>query len=409
MNPHINIIETLGFVDNIKHASLQQTKQVIDFAIDLANEVKTCLKQHQNLLPFHLNVIDELHINENGHSRILCKLLQYKTPNGKYPILNSLLKYIISQQCLSFEKIEIVNPEITQEKSRIDLWVRDKEGGYAIIFENKVYNATDQDAQIARYIDCTKTYGFVEEQIFVIYLSQQGVDPEKQSWGNYKSRFEIRYVNLSFNQDILIWLKKIVVPSIPPKDFLLRCAIEQYIDYLEGLFNLRAINNTLNMKVKDIIKEKMGLNEDCEQNLTSLIEKIKEINEVRSYLDNMRIENEQKCWLIWYNRLIERYGKHLEIVYRTTSKYPQVGVIIPILEKRVYVIIERDLNIYYGIRADMQGDNTVDEQISKLLASVFVQFEGKHEGTWYQWKYVDSTHAYEQLCNLIDEILNVVR
>ena len=28
--------------------------------------------------PYHLNVIDELHINENAHSRILFKLLIYK-------------------------------------------------------------------------------------------------------------------------------------------------------------------------------------------------------------------------------------------------------------------------------------------------------------------------------------------
>ena len=48
------------------------------------NKRYTSLKQR---LPYHLNVIDELHINENAHSRILCKLLQYQSENGKYEFL----------------------------------------------------------------------------------------------------------------------------------------------------------------------------------------------------------------------------------------------------------------------------------------------------------------------------------
>ena len=44
--------------------------------------------------PYRLNVIDELHINENGHSRILSKLLQYRSESGQYIYLESLLSYI---------------------------------------------------------------------------------------------------------------------------------------------------------------------------------------------------------------------------------------------------------------------------------------------------------------------------
>lgn len=45
-------------------------------------------------MPYHINVIDELHINENGHSRILTKLLQYVNSHGEYKILQSLIDYI---------------------------------------------------------------------------------------------------------------------------------------------------------------------------------------------------------------------------------------------------------------------------------------------------------------------------
>lgn len=402
------INKTLEFINDVQEASLQYQKQKIDFAIEIADEVKKCIHKYQYLLPYHLNVIDELHINENGHSRILCKLLRYKAADGGYPILKSLLEYITSQQYASFEKIKIKQPIITQEKCRIDLWIRDKMGGYALIFENKVYNATDQEAQLSRYIDCTKMCGFMGNQIFVIYLSQQGAEPAEQSWGDYKQQFESRYLNLSFRYDILRWLKNYILPIIPEKDYLLRCAIEQYVDYLEGLFNLRAINNKLNMKVEDIIKEKMGLSDDYPQNLTTLMDKIKELDDVRKYLDTMRTENELKCWQIWYYRIKERYGNQYDIVYRTTSKRPQIGIAIPILNKRIYVIIERDVKIYYGIHADMQGDNIIDEEISKILLPVFIKFGGKPEGTWYRWKYVDANKAYEQLCELIDDVLNIL-
>ena len=112
--------------------------------------------------PFHINVIDELHINENGHSRILCKLLQYRTKRGNYELLESFLsfvgeKYMRDEKEIPLEKIKIENPIITQELERIDLWVREK-GKYAIIFENKVCGASDQEAQIFRYIPKIRNY-----------------------------------------------------------------------------------------------------------------------------------------------------------------------------------------------------------------------------------------------------------
>ena len=56
----------------------------------------------------------------------------------------------------------------------------------------------------------------------------------------------------------------------------------------------------------------------------------------------------------------------------------------------------------------MQGDNIIDEEISKILLPVFIKFGGKPEGTWYRWKDVDANKAYEQLCELIDDVLNIL-
>ncbi|MBR5432939.1 MAG: PD-(D/E)XK nuclease family protein [Bacteroidales bacterium] len=229
-------------------------KQELEDLLNFSKEFRKKKEEEENKLPYHVNIIDELHINENGHSRVLTKLLQYKNEKNEYEILQSLLDSV-KQKNPNFGEIKITNPTITQEKERIDLWVRDDD--YAIIFENKVYNAEDQDAQICRYIERTKEKKYKEEQIFVIYLSRDGKEPDSQSWGEYKESFKSRYINLSFRYDILPWLKSIVIPNVRQKDVFLSSALLQYVDYLEGnkMFRTGSIYYNMNMELNNLIEE----------------------------------------------------------------------------------------------------------------------------------------------------------
>lgn len=216
-------------------------------------------------LPYNINVIDELHANENAHSRILRKLLQYKDSFYRYRILESLLHYIsLLEGKEEFAKIEIQKPTITQEKERIDLWIRDKESGYAIILENKIKGAVDQDAQLARYIQSTRQSGFNEENIYVIYLPSDEHEPADYSWQynnvDYKESFKDRYVNLSFKSHILPWLKEEILPNCIIKEELLISAIKQYIDHLEGLFWMRPSQKKMIMN-NELLKQ-IGLRTD---------------------------------------------------------------------------------------------------------------------------------------------------
>ena len=93
---------------NVKYADI----------LALAKEYSEKLEEVKKKQSYHLNIIEELHINENAHSRILAKLLQYKDNEGKYVFLQSLLEYINDKNGSScdFSKINVVSPEITQEK-----------------------------------------------------------------------------------------------------------------------------------------------------------------------------------------------------------------------------------------------------------------------------------------------------
>lgn len=256
----------------------QDLKELLKFS----EEFREKKKVEENKLPYHVNIIDELHINENGHSRILTKLLQYKNEKNEYEILQSLLDYTKQK---NFWEIEITNPTITQEKKRIDLWVRDD--NYAIIFENKVYNAEDQEAQICRYIETTKKE-YEEEQIFVVYISRDGKEPDSQSWGEYKERFKSRYINLSFRHDILPWLKSKVIPNVRQKDVFLSSALLQYVDYLEGnkMFRTGSIYKGMNMELNKLI-EKYSQSEGKDK-IASLIEKREALQDVLNQMESLK-------------------------------------------------------------------------------------------------------------------------
>ena len=285
-------LEILDLIDVINSEKVKCCSEILQLTDGFVQKYHDLLPK----MPYNINVIDELHINENAHSRILTKLLQFKNPDGRYEILESLLRYIANDlHCEKFSKIKVSHPKITQEKCRIDLWVRDRE--YAIIFENKVYNATDQECQIHRYIERTIQENYKEEQIFVIYLPKYEKEPEDQSWGKYKENFKERYARVSFRNGILPWLKQYVLPNVRAKDKLLLSAITQYTDFLEGIFSLRTINNKINMALQEFISKKIFKgNESATKKIEIVDSKIDDIDKLKNELYKMRAAYELE-WL----------------------------------------------------------------------------------------------------------------
>lgn len=399
------VTDILNFVNSVLQNKSDAEHRSIQSALDLAEGVAGTIAKNKHLVPYHLNLIDELHINENGHSRILYKLLEYRNPNGDYIFLKSLLKYI-SKNCEAFEKICVTNPEITQELCRIDLWVRDRTGGYAIIFENKVYNATDQEAQIARYIECTQGNGYPLDKIFVIYMPQMDdKDPVDDSWGKYKEDFASRYVKFSFRDGVLPWLKSEVLPSIPDKDKLLKSAIEQYVDYLEGLFKQRESDKQLYIMVENYIKKQLGLNNDPFENKQILERKIEELDSVRKYLDSMVNDCKNQMFKQWEQDISRSFTKTKWVLngFELFTETPILNKII-----RVNLSVEGS-KIYCGLS---DNDELKDASVLQALTPIMedLRFEIKSDlnkdKKWYGWKYVDWDSAYTEFENLIEKIEN---
>lgn len=214
--------------------------------------------------------------------------------------LKSLLEYIQQKFNKNFSNITITDPQISQEKDRIDLLVLDK--NYSIIFENKIYDAKDQDQQISRYIEKVKDKNYKDECIYIVYLTNFYKTPSRDTWRKTKEKnvFSTRYCNLSYKFDILPWLESISSNSnIVIKEIELQSAIEQYIGYLRILLN----NNTMEKELEGIFKEK--LNGDLKKSIDSL-EKIQKLEEGHLEYIRVIIQNQIDKWMTDNNVKVER-------------------------------------------------------------------------------------------------------
>ena len=396
-------METDAFtlLNTINHEILKQYSDLLKMGDLFCRTYKT----EKLKLPYHLNIIDELHINENGHSRILMRLFCYRNENGEYVFLKSFVDYIKSNtHSEEFNKIIICNPIITQEIQRIDLWVRDK--SYAIIFENKIYDAVDQDAQLHRYIKKTKEAGFNENNIFIIYMPQRYHEPCEQSWGEYKNNFESRFVILSFQDDILKWLKEFVLPNIKYKDQYLLSAVIQYIDYLEGLFSIRTINKSLVMNLEKLFDEQFELStcSSDKERMELLNEKISDFESIINQIRNLKNKYRQKIIDSWKEDIKHRYP----MLKQSTIEGILVGVVINYFGKSLHVIISTDSQLY----CQVEYDKELPEEEQRIADSPVMNLKDiltnkpNQKQLWKYFNIDDVEGVYKCFIEVIERCLN---
>lgn len=396
------ISASLQTFSDIQAAALHEYEKLLSFA----DEYKKVADKEKRSLPYQINVIDELHINENGHSRILTQLLKFANAKGEYELLESLIGYIKNlHNAGEWDRIEINHPNPTHEIARIDLWVRDAD--YAIIFENKIYNAKDQEAQLSTYIDKTKAKEYAEKNIFVVYLSQMGQEPDDQTWGDYKQAFADRYVNLSFRDDILPWLKHEVLPNIREKDICLKSAVIQYIDYLEGLFLLKSIYKIMNMNLEKIISNHFELDKckDDKERVRLLSEKIKDIEELKTQMESVKRNLERAI----RQRMFDSMKPYVKIKYPDLEPgYPEdyVGVSMMIGNKKTVISIQDDENFYCQVEYDKR-EQRLEESLLIGLKDILPDQNKELTCIWKYFNINDYEGVYSCFLEVVGRCLNM--
>ena len=205
------------------------TQEEVNRLLGLAKSYNEEREKKLSELPFFYNIWEEVQVNENAHTRLLMRLLQYELARTDF------FTYLEGK---GFASLTMSKPKITVEKHRIDGLIQD--GNYAVIVENKVCGAVDQDRQLGRYIETCTSLGYRENQIYVLYIvDRPGKEPSEQTWGGYKEEFEGRTLVLSYTEDIIPWMQKFLdalESNKQEKEKLLRSGVVQYLDYLKMTF-----------------------------------------------------------------------------------------------------------------------------------------------------------------------------
>lgn len=413
---------------------LEKTKSALDLCIALEKrtqqnhgELFALLVDFNNVyeiesekLPYHINLIDELHADENSHSRIFAKLLRYKK-NCRFLFLESFLHDVCG-----FE-MNVLHPRVEKVDScgRIDIPIFDT--NYVVLIENKVTDkAPDQNTiaggQLARYIETVKnSYKRNEEDIFVIYTPKYSREPSDDCWINkdglsYKDSFKLRFKSISYRDDIYYWLKEKSL-GFKDNDIYLQSAITQYIDHLEGLFSLRTINKTMNMKLHDFLKEQLNLQDDNPYEAIEILsQKENELNNAMAQIQLLKVDYRRKIVFEKFKEWKEQLKldfRDLRIVeddHTTRNELINFGVVITVEEKKFSILMECDIrekiNLYFGISPTYTGSDKFEIPHS-LQAILNNNGLGQPERYWYGWRHTLLSNGYDDLKDLIKQICAV--
>ena len=395
----------LNVISEMRKAEEEHIIQILQKKDTFENK----LSLEKQKLPYVINLLDEVRPNENAHSRILIRLLQF-SENGKYPLLESFLNYLGEP----FTGLIFENPVFTTERDRIDARIRDSNRTKSIILENKVHFAVEQEKQIERYVDNEIKSGFNEENIYVLHLSRDGGTASEFSLSSIKrSSLKTRYRDINYRDDILGWLEKIDLNILANNSLnkpLLRSAIVQYINHIEGLFLIRKGEEIMKNEMIEIIKKEFNL--FAEKSLSAQLDKVSAykdyINDLQAYISQIEKEIAFSALQTFGNELCVKTFDNISIErLQPIKKFGVIGsgiIFKPYGWKDKYSIrleFEGDLcSLFFGI-FNSKGDS--QEQLSNALHNVFEQKDlaGPPE-IWPYWEWVSKESNYEYLVKEIE-------
>lgn len=324
--------------------------------LNLAKEISEIINRNRL---YNANIITELHANENAHSRILRMLLQYDNGKKEYPILRKFLE--IPNLKKVFGNTDFKSPIFRNEQERIDVLIEEPRS-FAIIIENKIKGAPDQERQLERYIKSVNRHDVPDDNIYAIYLTDSGgkevsdhsfTDDAKKCLG-YKDENDMgRFVPMNYRYDILPWLEKEVLPNCSYKEDLLLSALKQYIDYLKSMFGITE-NEEQKILIMEKLKKDLGI-KGCDVEAVGVcFTAIEQLENLKNRIDGISVEIIKKLAEEYIKIPFERYLQEkpsvytLEDVVFSNTEF-NISVYSPEWEKIYFRVQYTSGGICYGI------------------------------------------------------------
>lgn len=383
---------------------------VIKDVISMYQKIVRIRKDVESRQPHYVNTISDMEPGETKISKILAGFFRQRI-NGKYQVLKSFIKYAFGDELANqIDKPVIIAEDTVEDKKRIDILVYET-GKYAFVFENKIWNAEEQNNQLANYIKGmkAKVYGFDDHQIYILYLSStDDRGPSEKSWNkSLQKTFEERYRNISFKEGIIKWLESEDLKQIDDECFVHSRFL--FTDYLKRVFNLTETDNMENQQIDEFIRKELELREnDNGYNIARLTAKYNEISECANQLERMRKDYCREMLKEWSNQIAQDFPK-LKKHEVCIGKRMCTGIVLPYedIEEAIYINLEFiDRKVCYGatympdsrkIRGEMQASDGIRP---------FYESKEFVKGVdWLFYKYISVDEGYILLKQLIEKFV----
>ena len=334
------------------------------------------------------------------------------------PALLSFLTWL-KEKYTTFDPPKVDKPKITAEKHRIDGLIQEK-GKYAIIIENKVCGAVEQEGQLGRYIDKCRELGYAQSDIYILYLfDRPGSYPSLQTWGEYRAeQFDGRYLVLSYEQDITPWLKSFLArcEETDEKTKVLREGVAQYLDYLKLLFKIDRYT-MMKSELTRFIEDELELSDSPEETIDLLKDKLKSIDDLRAEVERLLKYYRIKAW----GKDIEQRNRSAKVFIdaEVGKSYPKFGIHYQLKGAPFVALAEYYIgknHVYVGLGCH-QG---ASEKRLSNLEEVFKYAPKKGDKTakgwktsdlgsklWYGWYEVEPEEAMAKFNELVRDLKSI--
>ena len=395
----------------------------IGVLLEIFDRIQKAKDKVKGKTEYRFNALLNTEPDEPKVSKILAGFFLQET-NGDYRILKDFVKTFWDSRLASkIKNPSIITEETVKDDKRIDILVYEKEK-YAIVMENKIWDASDQPNQLANYIEAMMggSYNFSQEQIYVAYLpSTTEHKPTSNSWtkngegDSYQEEFKERFKLIDFKDKILPWLessKEVLAnndnPYFENSRFL-------FIDFLRRKLDIDNIDNMAQKEIEKQLREYFSANDNAiaeADKLVQLIDKLPkiDINEVVKYLAKIRKEKTKLAMQEWLTYLQRDYPNNYfddstkaHMAIGTTVSYGGISKFFSVFiwnyhynEANSVVIVLTDEGAPYR------------EEIEPKVKNLVRGKKGFIKGNaWLYYKFVSFEQAYPLLQELVRELPNI--
>lgn len=332
-----------------------------DFKLDLNNNFN------------FFEAISDTYKKENLHSDLMKQILDPTTKEiGNISYLKSFLEIIE----VIDDFVDLRNVKVERERNRIDILISNNEN--AIIIENKINNAPDQDKQLERYYKIVSKHKEVKKIVYITLSSEDNGEPSNLNEYDDSNTIREKLIHLpavskdTQKKSLINWLDECIESTL--KNNIGKIFLGQYkqlLAYLGGnllmleskkncikeIFNSAGLVNDLIDMYKrrydficELIAEELEIKGKVVEGSCNIFSKTKKINnkDVKKYFTSI---NKEKIEIGYYNpskvfndndlKKIKNIHKNPEYVFYKDGKW-------------IYAQITRDDKDYELIKEEIK-------------------------------------------------------